>query len=78
VVFVPSVAFIMVSKKFVPDPVFFSDPDGICSLAVAKLARISFDNQQMAPNSFPLLFAGALQLPPRLNSSQAIKCPKPM
>jgi hypothetical protein len=48
VVFVPSVAFSMVSKKFVPDPVFFSDPDGICSLAVAKLAGISFDNKDGA------------------------------
>jgi hypothetical protein len=34
----------MAPSKFVPDPVFFGDPDGICGLAVTKLAGIAFQD----------------------------------
>jgi hypothetical protein len=34
----PQSRFTMPPKKFVPDPEFFSDPDGLCSLALAKKA----------------------------------------
>jgi hypothetical protein len=47
----------MPPKKFVPDPEFFSDPDGLCSLALAKKAGIRYgeppDDTELIPLVWP-------------------------
>jgi hypothetical protein len=47
----------MAPSKFVLDPVFFGDPDGICSLAVTKLAGIAF--QDDSDKLLPLVVSGS-------------------
>jgi hypothetical protein len=46
-------------------PVLFSNPDGICSLAVAKLAGISFDNED-GTELLPLVVSGSLPAPSKV------------
>jgi hypothetical protein len=47
--FLSSVApSIMAPPKFVPDPDFFGDPDGICGLVMAKLAGFSLGSDVSA------------------------------
>ena len=47
----------MAPSKFVPDPLFFGDPDGICGLAMAKSAGFSFGSD-VPLELIPLVVSG--------------------
>jgi hypothetical protein len=64
----------MTPSTFVPDPLFFADPDGICGLNMAKKA--GFNLGDTATGLFLLLFPGAQRRPPRLSSSLVTMSPK--
>jgi hypothetical protein len=53
----------MPPKKFVPDPEFFSDPDGLCSLALAKKAGIRYAEPPNDTKLIPLVVSGSPPAP---------------
>jgi hypothetical protein len=56
----------MPTSKFVPDPEFFSDPDGICSLAVAKKAGIRYADPPDGTELIPLVVSGSPPAPSKV------------
>ena len=48
----------MAPKKFVLDPVSFGDPDGICSLVMAKAAGIRYSDEDEVDELLPLVVSG--------------------
>ena len=59
----------MPPKKFVPAPEFFSDPDGFCSLAVAKKAGIRFVDSPDGTELIPLVVSGSPPAPSKAKLS---------
>jgi hypothetical protein len=59
----------MPPKKFVPEPEFFSDPDGICSLALAKKAGIRYADPLDGTELIPLVVSGSPPAPPKVKLS---------
>jgi hypothetical protein len=53
----------MPPKKFVPDPEFFSDPDGLCSLALAKKPGICYAEPPDDTKLIPLVVSGSPPAP---------------
>lgn len=47
------------AKKFVPAPEHFSDPGGICSLAVAKQAGVRYADSPAGAELVPLVVSGS-------------------
>ncbi len=58
----------MPPKTFVPDPEFFSDPDGICSLAMAKKAGIRYSSPPDGTELIPLVVSGSPPAPSKVKS----------
>ena len=55
----------MAPKKFVPAPEFFSDPDGICSFAMAKKAGIRYADRLDGTKLIPLVVSGSPPVLPK-------------
>jgi hypothetical protein len=53
----------MPPSKFVPAPKFFSDPDGICSLAVAEKAGVRYSDPPDGTELIPLVVSGSPPAP---------------
>jgi hypothetical protein len=53
----------MPPSKFVPAPKFFSDPDGICSLAVAEKAGVRYSDPPDGAKLIPLVVSGSPPAP---------------